>query len=280
MRLYKYLHPNRIDVLRKLRIRFSSPNVLNDPFELKPVLTGLASNSVLLDHLHEGLPELLVAEYDKLPIEVRSVISLEQFQAKIQEFIPNAEQTMLIMAEMATPVIQQQLGEKVCDAIGILCLTTSPDNLLMWAHYADAHRGFLIEFDSESSFFHQQRSENDEFGCLREVRYQQDRPNIFMSEIEAIHVFLTKGLVWRYEAEWRMLQPLSSAEAVLDDESGKVHLFEFPGHAIKSLILGSRMSDSNKRAIQEATQMNSDLNHVSIRHAAISQNEYKIIIPD
>jgi hypothetical protein len=280
MRLYKYLPPTRIDVLRNLRIRFSSPRVLNDPFELKPVVTGLAPNAVLLDHLNEGLNERVVADYEKLPTHVRALISLDQFQAKAREFMPNAEQAMLVMAQMATPMIQQQLEEKICDVIGILCLTTSPDNLLMWAHYADAHRGFLIEFDSESPFFHQQRSENDEFGYLREVRYQQDRPNMLMSEMEAFHVFLTKGLDWKYEAEWRMLQPLSSAETVLAGENEAIHLFQFPGHGVTSLILGSRMSEANKLVIQEVAQMNKDLNHVSIKQAAISPNEYKILISD
>ena len=28
---------------------------------------------------------------------------------------------------------------------GILCLTKRPESLVMWAHYAEAHRGFILE---------------------------------------------------------------------------------------------------------------------------------------
>jgi len=34
--LYKYLHPDRVDVLQHLRIRFTQVSALNDPFESLP----------------------------------------------------------------------------------------------------------------------------------------------------------------------------------------------------------------------------------------------------
>lgn len=44
---------------------------------------------------------------------------------------------------------QSTLGSKY----GILCLAEAPDNLLMWAHYADCHRGFVVQFDDTHPFF-------------------------------------------------------------------------------------------------------------------------------
>jgi|SRR5580658_5344823 hypothetical protein len=41
---------------------------------------------------------------------------------------------------------------------GVLCLSEAPANLLMWAHYADSHRGFVVEFDPASPFFCQRDS--------------------------------------------------------------------------------------------------------------------------
>src|SRR6185369_11649875 len=38
MFVYKYLHPDRIDVLRNTLIRFTQPAALNDPFEVIPNL--------------------------------------------------------------------------------------------------------------------------------------------------------------------------------------------------------------------------------------------------
>ena len=43
MLLYKYLSPERIDVLEKLKIRFTQPGDFNDPYEGKPAISGLCS---------------------------------------------------------------------------------------------------------------------------------------------------------------------------------------------------------------------------------------------
>lgn len=39
--------------------------------------------------------------------------------------------------------------------IGILCLTDNPLNQLMWAHYANEHKGLVLEFDVTHKFFDQ-----------------------------------------------------------------------------------------------------------------------------
>jgi hypothetical protein len=35
-------------------------------------------------------------------------------------------------------------------------LSEVPDSLLMWAHYAASHTGFIVEFDGWHPYFHQQ----------------------------------------------------------------------------------------------------------------------------
>jgi len=39
MSLYKYVPPDRLDVLRNLRTRFTQANAQNDPFEFRPLVT-------------------------------------------------------------------------------------------------------------------------------------------------------------------------------------------------------------------------------------------------
>jgi hypothetical protein len=38
MSLYKYIPPERLDVLRNLRIRFTQPGAQIDPFEFRPLV--------------------------------------------------------------------------------------------------------------------------------------------------------------------------------------------------------------------------------------------------
>jgi hypothetical protein len=48
--LYKYLRPERADVLKSLEIRFTQPNALNDPFELRPRFESLIPEAEVLSN--------------------------------------------------------------------------------------------------------------------------------------------------------------------------------------------------------------------------------------
>lgn len=62
MKLYKYLHPDRIDVLKNRAIRFSPPNAFNDPFEFKPVISGIASDEYVNAYVNENLESIVESE--------------------------------------------------------------------------------------------------------------------------------------------------------------------------------------------------------------------------
>ena len=45
MTLFKYMRPERIDVVENLEIRFTQPDALNDPFELRPQFESLVAEA-------------------------------------------------------------------------------------------------------------------------------------------------------------------------------------------------------------------------------------------
>ena len=53
---YKYLPPERIDVLRDLSIRFTQPSAQNDPFEFRPISGFLLRHADYLRTLASDLP--------------------------------------------------------------------------------------------------------------------------------------------------------------------------------------------------------------------------------
>jgi hypothetical protein len=57
MSLYKYVPPERLDVLRNLRIRFTQPGAQNDPFELRPVVERFRRREVARQALAKPLSE-------------------------------------------------------------------------------------------------------------------------------------------------------------------------------------------------------------------------------
>ena len=279
MPLFKYLHPDRIDVLLGRSICFSSPAVLNDPFELKPHLAALASPEHMESEIALRLPELVREEFEKLPLEVRSLVSAEVLRELLIRQLPQMTRNIQGMAEMLAPKLQDVMARKLEELIGILCLSESADNLLMWAHYADSHRGFVIEFDECSPFFDRRVGPDDELRYLRKVSYSAKRPSLTLAEVEDFSSFMTKGTDWQYEAEWRMMMPLDAASTIVKNGQHAVHLYEFPADAITSVILGCRMGAQKKVEIKQVLANSPHFEHVRCVEAEIDNEHYRLRMP-
>lgn len=280
MRLYKYLHPDRIDILRNGTIRFSSPKVLNDPFELKPHISALAPKDYIHSDFEIKLPDILAEEYAKLPTHFRRQVPLKKFQELAKTQLPPMKAQLQGYTEMAVPMMQRIMFDKFEEMVGILCLTESPANLLMWAHYADSHQGFVIEFDVDSPFFDQRKSSEDDLRHLRKVIYSEQRPSLVLSEIEDFSPFLTKGVDWSYEAEWRMMVPLSSASVVIGDGPTAIHLYEFPKSAIRSVILGCRIPEPKALEIRQILCTTDEFKDVLCLRVQVDETHYRLVFTE
>ena len=69
--LFKYLEPDRIDVLDSNLIRFTQPADFNDPFEFKPVISTLASKEEMDEVFESKIKRLIKTELEKIPPELR-----------------------------------------------------------------------------------------------------------------------------------------------------------------------------------------------------------------
>lgn len=175
---------------------------------------------------------------------------------------------------------------------GILCLTKRPDSHVMWAHYGEAHRGFILEFESDNSFFNDQRYEAiidwkwfgegpplvyPGFGTLKDVCYSDDRPCTDNPEEIPLESFFVKSKDWAYEEEVRMILPVHTADKN-DDEKG-IYLFEFPPAALTGIILGAGASEELTKTLS-ALVNNEQLCHVSLRKVRLSLQTFSIeIVP-
>lgn len=274
MPLYKYLHPDRTDVLRNQSIRFSSPAVLNDPFELKPHLAALATAKYLNAELQGVLPRVLAEELARLPAEARSQLTDEALQRYIKAQLPSIHRNLHSLSAQMMPLLQQTMARKLEELLGVLCLSESPESLLMWAHYADSHRGFVVQFDETSPFFDCRVSEDDELRHLRRVTYCSKRPSLTLLEMENGSAFLMKGIEWEYEAEWRMIVPLADASRVLGAGSDAIHLYNFPPSAVTSVILGCRMLETKRAEIRALLAESPQYSHVRCTNAEIDKESY------
>ncbi|WP_374538099.1 DUF2971 domain-containing protein [Chitinimonas taiwanensis] len=272
MRLFKYCSPDRIDVLRDRRIRFSSPLVLNDPFELKPHFKALATQSYLECEFEKAFD----LEIKRQSSVVVGGLSEAQINFLWQDYLTKAKLFFLNSASSMMPAIGAAISSKFEEMIGILCLTEDVSNLLMWAHYADSHKGFVIEFDPDSDFFDQRKGDKDEFRFIRKVLYQEVRPSLTLMDLESFEPFLTKGKDWEYEREWRMMLPLADADHVIGQGGEAVHLFSFPAAAIKAVFFGERMDKLKCAEIMSILDAEDCFSHVECHQVKIDDMNFRL----
>lgn len=249
MILYKYVAEERIDILENSKIRFSQPGVLNDPFEVKPRFHQLSDDNEIIDSFYEGIPNALIDEYKKLPVGIRKQVSIKNFMELAKKEMPEYFKQYKELLNEITPVVRDELLKTLDKRIGILSLTKNFKNKLMWAHYADGYKGFIIGFDSTNLFFNKKRTDNDEFGYLRKVKYVEHPSFKPMIEQEGADILLVKGIEWEYEEEWRIIRPVHEADEIISADCYPICLFKFAPNIIREIIMGPNISEENKEKL-------------------------------
>jgi len=153
------------------------------------------------------------------------------------------------------------------EATGILSLTRTPNNPLMWAHYADLHMGMVIGIDVIAAGMTKDESNliPAQYGSVVYVSRRPQQPFIDAPQtslvIGATHtfprdhyeklqrLFLHKPLCWSYEEEVRVLKCLKGIPAqgganesgefeIVRVDSGHIYLLSLPTCAIKEAYFG------------------------------------------
>ena len=118
----------------------------------------------------------------------------------------------------------------------IFCMSQVWDSVLMWAHYADSHKGFAVGFDMSHPFFDFEKP----YGT-RKVRYCKSRPK--STEINIMDEMYYKLDVWSYEQEWRLCRDVYKADETINNN---IYLFRIPKESIKSVYFGICMPENEK----------------------------------
>ena len=130
--------------------------------------------------------------------DIETLIKDELWASSLTDLNDPFEATYIDNIERALALFESVFGANIKDVkkyweelilfknnIGIYSLALSqadyPDNELMWAHYANSHKGFCIEYDIEKL----QDSENYTFDVNRmKIEYKNEPPIIGLDDIE------------------------------------------------------------------------------------------------
>ena len=272
MILYKYLQPVRVNVLEQKMIRFTQPGDFNDPFEFRPYIQSAASDEAVRNHVEANFDKLVDAELAKygamLQPGLARALKENLNKADVLEFFRQLEPQVL---SRLAPSIDAVLNQHV----GIMCLSEVPDSILMWGHYTDDHRGFVVGFDSDHAFFSKRKSQQDEFGFLRQVNYQHERPRVVLSDTSSPVWFNTKSDQWAYEKEWRMLRVLSECDNRKEGTPFPICLFGFPEDAVLEIIIGLRSTSS---LLQRLESLAAGFPRAALLQARENPTDYSLLL--
>lgn len=278
MKLYKYFPPSRVDVLQSNLICFSNPLNFNDPFEFHSLFDVSSITDVIKVQLEDGDLVSHMTEQQRFFFDMQPEGSKNLILASLRPIVNHLyEQNKHLILDFTTKAMNT-LTEKFMDVVRVLCLSEKNDNLLMWGHYGASHTGFVIEFDSEHSYFNQRRSQSDEFGFLRKVKYREHIETINpLGESEMDH-FLAKSKDWEYESEWRIFQPDNAATESINNGSFTCDLYKFPCDSVKNIILGCRASPDFEKQVSDLLVSKKEYSHVGLFKCFRSNERYELLI--
>jgi len=234
MSLYKFhaFNENSVSALEAYSAWFAKPVSFNDPFEglYKEILSPLNN---------ESMTEMALGISEKDPL----------FKYFLQpENINNGTMTGALtqVAQMTFRGQQDNFYKS-----GICCFISDGEvnpfeEPLMWGHYGDGLKGFMLQFDNVFD----EIFESESLTAVP-VTYENEPPIIHCLEFmkkhlktgsaasDVIKIMTTKSKQWEYENEVRFISFKNGGQ-----------LFKFRKNAIKSITVGSKMPDWQKRKIK------------------------------
>lgn len=223
--LYKYYAFDEWtqNIFERNEIYFQSPDCFNDPFDSKISTTYEGTEEQRISRLIRFWREGPAKDKKEEDLRLQAVAVVKKSQD-----IPR----MLRTLERSVERLRKQMG--------IFCMTSKRDDILMWSHYAEAHTGFCLEFKTGNPFFPKARR-------IEEEGYRPDRPCLNLIEPpdsdKIVQALLTKAIGWKYEHEWR----------IVDHKNGPgVQIY--PSEALSGVILGCRISPENRQRITQWCQ--------------------------
>lgn len=279
MKLYKFraVNENSLKGLRNNEIFFAGFELFNDPFEFSTPFTNLRE---YFRRVHLQLQDrYLLGHIDKSTLD------------HLLEKTRNMDDQKLQRHKQVHEKIRQNMSR-----MGIFSMSAVKDEILLWSHYAEEHKGFCIEFDvprmnlsvpaslREIKYKEEFTDLNDPsllvdfyvklFGELSHLKKKKWRSRYTKSGQEMVKnedaafglaVITDKYTCWSYEKEFRLVTKNHIGTATYDPV------------AVVTIILGLRMPDKHKMMLKEVCTCTGKT-HVKFMQAVKKKNRFGIDI--
>ena len=227
--LYKYYRDNSLnwDAVRNNKMWYSAPNNFNDVFDCDIFV----DEKSLFNSILQMVP-------DKRGVRPGSPMWRQLKQTLNQEIVS-----------------LKSTFHEMKSTTGISCLSETCDSLLMWAHYANNHRGICVEYELLEI--------NKQLGFSPVPIVYSDERSVFQNlnpdtlDYDVTEVFIksltSKSPEWSYEKEWRIIQDNTACGSKWDSANkGALINMITPS----SIILGCMVNQDYEKSIYEYCKNN------------------------
>lgn len=253
----KFMNETNYNALKNM---FDNNRILIDSIVLEPVTINTNNNN--------GIDEIKV-DLDKINIlgSHHGLNSVSNQTLMMRETLNNAYL-------MATDGLKK-FKDKIDAHFGITCFSKACDLPLMWSHYANKHKGFVIEYDLTKL------TSNDvlKLPFLLNVKYQSKRPRLDPYELQKLQnnatgenviailnktfydVMFIKSIIWKKELETR------NVILVKKEEDRKI-----PFDCVSSIYLGVNSGEKLRTLMTELCEKEI----YNLYQFEMDKDEYKI----
>jgi hypothetical protein len=246
--LYKFRiieDPHHKRMLMHNELFFTSPKQFNDPFD-----------STIPVRYDEGTREEIVNYWAEHLSITRPELSQEERERDATELYESGR----FRSPQSIEKIEEIITDRVYKDIGVFSLSGHYENILLWSHYADKHKGFCVEFDARRLYLfcikylkdlESQSRRGFQSIIFRNVTYAEKYPVLNAYRIElaerTLTQLLTKSNDWWYEQEYRIVWFHGADKKLIIDDG-----------IISKVILGCQMFGPDREEIISILKSRSD----------------------
>ncbi|SPE41741.1 conserved hypothetical protein [Candidatus Sulfopaludibacter sp. SbA3] len=189
--------------------------------------------------------------------------------SKIDDMNDPYEAKSVLSHHNGTQSALERTVEELFKRYGALCFSRSWNNILMWSHYGDKHKGICLGFDIAEEITRPVEYEPEPHAVGNLI--VEDRSEFSQQEGTNIidRLFGAKYVGWIYEEEVRVHVGLEE----VDEETGQYFLDCGERTKLKEVIAGARFPES-KKPIEDALKAYSD---VEVFRASASKFHFEIV---
>lgn len=272
-KLFRYRNCSEMSVeaFENDKVYALTADMFNDPYDMllrfdieavKNMFNFLLSNESfyrLKDVLGKGktLPDIVKQNFDQENIsQIKNIVLSITNDSEIDSFVSNRRNEVMDMVDLYFPLLATFVNKRTAT---ISCFSETIKSVTMWSHYADYHKGFVLEYDLRPTLsngipnvgiypviYDDKRYDGTQYilwEFLRMLGVKLPNPDT----LSYIKCALHKSSQWEYEKEWRLIDS-NLRDNIISENKTWVSLKP------TAIYYGTNISSDNKNRLHSIAQ--------------------------